>query len=584
MGRKKKVKGGKLSRFVNTPEAMAVFRQVYEIPDDVGLKYVHWSDALVPASGDLLLPVVAIVEGGIRFPLDPLMADFLSHLRLSPSQVNPNVFRIVMGTAVLNRRLGLELGIHDILRTYILHHNTKTDAYSLRPRDVDFTLVNGLPDTNRGFDEDYLIVSGEWFLSGHKCPTKDGAPDPRRRNPRKSLINIDSLREVWESEICTDDDAQPRSAPLLLRYVVQTKSFLACRLVKDIQAARANPANLALPPVDIRKVLDEDAPVMAGINLRNLLPTRSREGTSETVPVQSTPARSKRARVESSAGLSRPTTFHPARSAGEGSTRLWAPRMEYRGADPVAETDCILPVGVDRSATVASALSQAVRLPLDMEEWRKATDDELISNLRRGLLMGVQASLELEDRFRTNKEHLAHANVLATKYQDAKKTAAEAQSLAEAANSKRVEAEESLSEALDSLTKAEDKVRALELELERAKKEAYERGSQEAQDEMGRQLPGMCNLYYTDAWEDALAVLNSGQTTLPPTPLKLPFPGAVPPPSPEAVLNSPLPQLGDVVDLEEVESAEAAGPAHEEPQDAPDGSGAAPEDVGPSNS
>ena len=66
---------------------------------------------------------------------------------------------------------------------------------------------------------------------------------------------------------------------------------------------------------------------------------------------------------------------------------MWAPRMEYRGANPVEETNCILPVGVDRSATVASALSQAVRLPLDMEEWRKAADDELISNLRRGILM-----------------------------------------------------------------------------------------------------------------------------------------------------------------------------------------------------
>jgi hypothetical protein len=102
MGRKKKVKGGKLSRFVDTPEAMAVFRHVYEIPNDVGLKYVHWSNALNPATRDLLLPVVAIVEGGIYFPMDPLMVDFLSYLRLSPSQVNPNVFRIVMGTVVLN--------------------------------------------------------------------------------------------------------------------------------------------------------------------------------------------------------------------------------------------------------------------------------------------------------------------------------------------------------------------------------------------------------------------------------------------------------------------------------------------------
>uniref|UniRef100_A0A2N9IQQ1 Uncharacterized protein n=1 Tax=Fagus sylvatica TaxID=28930 RepID=A0A2N9IQQ1_FAGSY len=487
MGRKKTVKGGKLCRFVNTPEAIAVFRHVYEIPNDVGLKYVHWSDALVPAAGNLLLPVVAIVEGG----------------------VNPNVFRIVMGTVELNRRLGLEL-------------------------DIDFTLVNGLPDTNRGFDEDYLIVSGEWFLLGHKCPTKDGVPDPRRRNPIKSLININSLRELTRT-------------------------------------------NLALPPIDIRELLDVDAPDMSGINLRNLLP-RSREGTSESVPAQSTPARSKRARVESSAGPSRPaTSAQPGpsasaaqgtvhvtqlgnvvrsgtplrsgiRSAGEGSTRLWAPRMEYRGADPVTETDCILPVSDTRNATVASALSQAVRLPLDMEEWRKAADDELINNLRRGLLIGVQASLELEDRFRTNKDHLAHANVLATKYHDAKKMATEGQNLSE------------------------------------PRKKAYESGSKDAQDEMGHQLPGLCNLYYTDAWDDAIAVLNYGQTMLPPKPIKLPFPGAIPPPPPETVLNSPLPQLGTVmVDLEEVESAEAVGPVDADPQDAPDVGSASPEDAGPGN-
>ena len=61
--------------------------------------------------------------------------------------------------------------------------------------------------------------------------------------------------------------------------------------------------------------------------------------------------------------------------------------MEYRGGDAVTEADCILPVGDGRSASVASALSQAVRLPLDMGEWKKATDDKLINNLRRGLLM-----------------------------------------------------------------------------------------------------------------------------------------------------------------------------------------------------
>jgi hypothetical protein len=178
------------------------------------------------------------------------------------------------------------------------------------------------------------------------------------------------------------------------------------------------------------------------------------------------------------------------------------------------------------------------------------------------VLQGVQASLELEDRFRTGKDYLAHANVLASKYQDTKKASVEAKKLADEADAKRKEAKKSLDAALASLTKAEDKIRALELEFERAKKAAYESGSKDAQEEMRLQLPGVCNEFYTEAWNDAIAVLNFGQSTLPPKPLKLPFPSATPPPPPELVLNSPPPQLGVItVDLEEVNSAEAEGPA-----------------------
>ena len=72
---------------------------------------------------------------------------------------------------------------------------------------------------------------------------------------------------------------------------------------------------------------------------------------------------------------------------GEGSVPLWAPRIEYRGEDVVTEADCILPVNETSSGSVASTLSQVVRLPLVMDKWKKATDDGLINNLRKGLLM-----------------------------------------------------------------------------------------------------------------------------------------------------------------------------------------------------
>ncbi len=100
------------------------------------------------------------------------------------------------------------------------------------------------------------------------------------------------------------------------------------------------------------------------------------------------------------------------------------------------------------------------------------------------VLQRVQASLELEDRFRTGKDQLTHANVLAIKYQDAKKASVKAKKLAEEANRKRKEADESLNDALASLTMAEDKIRALELDFERAKRAAYEGGSKDAQEEM----------------------------------------------------------------------------------------------------
>ena len=68
---------------------------------------------------------------------------------------------------------------------------------------------------------------------------------------------------------------------------------------------------------------------------------------------------------------------------------------------------------------------------------------------------------------------------------------------------------------------------------------------------------------------------------LPPDPIKLSFPGATPPPPPETVLNSPPPQLGAVmVDLEEVELAEAEGSVDAGLHDALEGGSAALGDAG----
>ena len=171
----KKKTQGKLAQYVNTPQAMAVFRRHYGVPDDVHLEYRFWKDALTGEPGDLILPLVAIIEGGVCFPMDPLLPDFLDYFNLSPNQISTNVFRIVMSVVELNRRLGLDLTVHDIIATYTLR-TTQNEAYSLRPRDIYNTLVNSLPDTNKDMADDFLLVRGAWHYPNHRCPTVDGRP------------------------------------------------------------------------------------------------------------------------------------------------------------------------------------------------------------------------------------------------------------------------------------------------------------------------------------------------------------------------------------------------------------------------
>jgi hypothetical protein len=80
-----------------------------------------------------------------------------------------------MGVVELNRRLGLNLTVYDIIATYSLC-TTQHEAFSLRPRDVNNTLVNNLPDTNKEMTDDFLLVRGNWYFPGHRCPTVDERP------------------------------------------------------------------------------------------------------------------------------------------------------------------------------------------------------------------------------------------------------------------------------------------------------------------------------------------------------------------------------------------------------------------------
>lgn len=235
--------------------------------------------------------------------------------------------------------------------------------------------------------------------------------DKSRKHPRDALVNSPHLHTIYDSKVCTDEYVQPRSALLLLRYIPNAKTFLACRKVKDLKAAQSILENQLAPHHDIRH--------MSGFNLKGLLPPRPLAEASGSAPPTDLQPRKRKAPAHGASSQPEPpidledsrqgalpsgatesnqpqmtllgNMLDPdAPHLGSGSSRApaqaWAPSFEVFG-DPVRSDAAILPIGGGMGAKVASSLCQVARLPIDMEEWGRSTDQEVIDNLRRGLMM-----------------------------------------------------------------------------------------------------------------------------------------------------------------------------------------------------
>lgn len=84
---------------------MAEFRRDYNVPDDVYLSPTELDTTPWGKPGFVPFTLLSIVETGLRFPVQPLLCEFLRQTRLCPTQLSTNSYRIINGIAELNRRL-----------------------------------------------------------------------------------------------------------------------------------------------------------------------------------------------------------------------------------------------------------------------------------------------------------------------------------------------------------------------------------------------------------------------------------------------------------------------------------------------
>uniref|UniRef100_A0A2N9H328 Uncharacterized protein n=1 Tax=Fagus sylvatica TaxID=28930 RepID=A0A2N9H328_FAGSY len=464
------------------------FRRHYGVPDDVHLEYRFWEDALTGEPGDLILPLVAVIEGGVRFPIDPLLADFL-------------------------------------------------DFFSL-------------PDTNKEMTDDFLLVRGNWYFPGHRCPTVDGRPEEKKKQVQPHLTNPVALKTVYDSE---------------------------CRQVKNLVEALANPANQSPPAHDIRE--------MASINLKKLLPpSRPQAETSDPI----LPLERKRKRKGPSKGeashkeapvapeavqaqvilpgvdtlpsadetdVEMVGPFVPGTSFASSAelAPVWVPSLETAG-ERVRTDATVLRTGESGSNT-ASALCKVARLPGDMTVWRQSTNQEVVNNLHRGLMMG---SLELGDRFQRQAAELENALKAATRSFDFRNEAERLMREVEAykdqvriavlkkeeAVLKMEDTKDLLRNALEANSKAEEKFKALEADVMAREKAAFDWGQVEAQNIMTKQLPDMYNEAFQQGWKALYSWPESDDMPELPPQENLPYPEA-PIGVPEEELPEPLPEFNE---------------------------------------
>ena len=166
---------GRFKKLVESEEVMEKFVANYKIPSNVGLRYCKEGDwHIMRREGEVVIPIIAFLERGMRLPMHPMVRDYLRHFRLAPVQCTVNVFRILGNVDALNEKMGLRLTHHDVNWCYNLQY-LKGKTYYMKARDERVCLIQCLLESSKGLNKDFLIVSGAWH-DGLPCPTKEGTP------------------------------------------------------------------------------------------------------------------------------------------------------------------------------------------------------------------------------------------------------------------------------------------------------------------------------------------------------------------------------------------------------------------------
>ena len=163
---------------LNFDAVVVAFETRFNIPQDIQIEYYPRGNIENDRRPRVVfLPLVGIFEGGVRFPVDPLLLRTLSFYRFSPDQCLPNFYGVVNNVRHLNELYNLGLNHHDINFLYDICGSLK-NGYYIKIQDPVARLIQCLPNSNRNSAREFIKVSENWLAGELTYPTS-----PRHINP-----------------------------------------------------------------------------------------------------------------------------------------------------------------------------------------------------------------------------------------------------------------------------------------------------------------------------------------------------------------------------------------------------------------
>uniref|UniRef100_A0A2N9EDY8 Uncharacterized protein n=1 Tax=Fagus sylvatica TaxID=28930 RepID=A0A2N9EDY8_FAGSY len=382
------------------------------------------------------------------------------------------------------------------------------DNVGLRAKRVNTKLVTALPSSNKGYDNDWLVVSSNWFSGALRCRNRFGRPVSSRLNIPAFAANLEDIKRVLNSNICVDQFGQPRAASILLGSQPLIGSFLEGPTVPRSQETPIEPSVLyvaqlssSIPQVDhpslipTGAVLEMAPPVDVFEIIGKKQKGASISKSKGTAKQGAQPKKSRKAVFEA---ISTKQTVSGRRIKGE----PWVPEIMVQGQPVTTNHTVFETFDVEFSARVAHALTRVTCLPGDYEVWEEMSSGRLFRHISRGLVMAAQGVQAEKARayglHKRQKEMEAEHSQALSELKDAEERA-------------RTEFEQRTKMEAD-LIQLQEKVKNLEAECVRSigearedsKREGNQEGKQEVLNEVKDQLQGVYNRSFRDGWKAAL--------------------------------------------------------------------------------